>query len=85
MAALDLSDSLTLGEDTVFQAPQDDLVYQLLVAWVLAGDWYPQRAQELACLKPCYGVRERLGASRDVVTYSYDQNYPRLVIPEDLR
>ena len=85
VAALDLSDSLTLDEDMVLQASQDDPVYQLLVAKVLAGDWHPQRAQELACLRPYYNVRDRLGTSRGLVTYIYDQNHPRLVIPDNLR
>ena len=69
VAALDLSDSLTLDEDMVLQASQDDPVYQLLVAKVLAGDWHPQRAQELACLRPYFNVRDRLGTSRGLVTY----------------
>ena len=70
--SLDLSDSLTLDGDMVFQ---DDPVYQLLVAKVLAGDWHPQRTQELACLSLYYGVRDRLGAARGLVTYMYDQNH----------
>lgn len=85
VAALDLSDSLTLDEDMVLHASQDDPVYQLLIARVLAGDWHPQRAQELACLRPYYSVRDRLGVSRGLVTYAYDQNHPRLVVPENLR
>lgn len=52
VAALDLSDSLTLDEDMVLLASKDDPAYQLLLAKVLAGDWHPQRAQELTCLKP---------------------------------
>ena len=85
VAALDIQESLTLDEDMVLQASRDDPVYQLLVARVLAGDWHPQRSQELACLRPFYGIRERLGVSRGLVTYAFDQNHPRLVIPEHLR
>ena len=85
VAALDLHESLTLDEDMVLQASQDDPVYQLLIAKVLAGDWHHQRSQELACLRPFYGIRERLGVSRGLVTYTFDQNHPRLVIPDALR
>lgn len=63
VAALDLSECLTLDEDIVLQASQDDPVYQLLVAKVLAGDWHPQRSLELSCLRPYYNVRDRLGVS----------------------
>ncbi|KAK4313454.1 hypothetical protein Pmani_015211 [Petrolisthes manimaculis] len=84
VANLDLSDSLTLDEDMVLQASQDDPVYQLLIARVLAGDWHPQKAQEIACLRQYYSVRERLGVSRGLVTYTYDQIHPRLVVPESL-
>ncbi|KAK3883907.1 hypothetical protein Pcinc_011809 [Petrolisthes cinctipes] len=85
VANLDLSDSLALDEDMVLQASQDDPVYQLLIERVLAGDWHPQRAQEIACLRQYYSVRERLGVSGGLVTYTYDQNHPRLVVPESLR
>ena len=85
VAALDLGDRITLDEDTVLQASQDDPTYQLLVARVLDGGWHPQRSQEVACLRPFYGVRERLGVSRGLVTYAFDQSHLRLVIPEGLR
>ena len=85
VAALDLQDNLTLDEDTVLQASRDDPVYKLLLARVLAGDWHPQRSQELACLRPFYGVRERLDVSRGLVTYAFEHNHPRLVVPDLLR
>ncbi|XP_063846184.1 uncharacterized protein LOC135092003 [Scylla paramamosain] len=85
VAALDLQDSLTFDEDMVLQASQDDLVYQILLAKVLASDWHPQRSEELACLRPFYSIRERLGVSRGLVTYAFEQNHPQLVIPDLLR
>lgn len=62
----------------VLQALQDDSKYQLLVARVLGGDWHPQRSQSY------YSVRDRLGVSRCLVTYSFEQNHSRLVILEYL-
>ena len=67
------------------QAARDDPVYQLLVSKVSSGDWCPQRSQEIACLRPYYGVRERLSIISNLVTYTYDQGCIRLVIPESLR
>ena len=85
VAALDLGDRLTLDEDMVLQASQDDPAYQLLLAKVLDGGWHRQRSQEATCLRPFYNVRDRLGVSRGLVTYAFDQGHLRLVIPEDLR
>lgn len=50
-----------------------------------AGDWHPHRAQELACLRQFYGVRDKLAVSQELVTHTYDQGSVRLVIPEALR
>ncbi|XP_063871052.1 uncharacterized protein K02A2.6-like [Scylla paramamosain] len=85
VAALELQDSLILDEDMVLQASRNDPVYQLLLARVLAGDWHPQKSQELVCLRPFYSIRERLGVSRGLVTYTFHSNHPRLVIPDLLR
>ena len=85
VAALSFTECLTLDEEVVLQASQEDPVYQLLVAKVLTGDWHPHRAQELECLRPFYSVRNRLSVSRGLVTYIYEQGNVRLVIPEGLR
>ncbi|MPC59161.1 hypothetical protein E2C01_053176 [Portunus trituberculatus] len=82
--APDLNDSLTLDEDMVLQASHDDSVYQLLIAEVLSHDWYPKRAEEMAYLRQFYGVRDRLGISRRLMTYVYNWKHPRLVIPDNL-
>ncbi|XP_064106861.1 uncharacterized protein LOC135215838 [Macrobrachium nipponense] len=62
----------------------DNPVYQLLMAKVLAGDWDDRKSQEVACLRPFYGVRERLAVVQDLVTYTFKQGNVRLVIPEPL-
>ena len=80
-----LEEGHVLDEEMVKKATVDDPVYQLLVARVLAGDWHPQKAQEIACLRPFYGVRDRLAVSRDLITYTFDQGCVRLVIPDSLR
>lgn len=85
VASLDLCNSLTLDKDMVLQAAQDDPVCQLLLARVLAGDWHTQRSQGVACFIPYYSVREWLGVARNLVTYTYDQNHPRLAVPENLQ
>ena len=85
MAALDVSERLTLDEETVLQASLMDPTYQLLMAKVLAEDWHPHRAQEIACLRSFYGVRDRLAVSRGLVTYAFDQGHLRLLTPEGLR
>ncbi|XP_063889726.1 uncharacterized protein K02A2.6-like [Scylla paramamosain] len=74
-----------LDESAVRKSAADDPVYQLLLAKVLAADWHPHKAQEVACLRPFYGVRDRLAVSQDLVTYTFDQGCVRLVIPEPLR
>ena len=58
VAALNFDNCLTLDKDRVLQASQQDPVYQLFVAKVLAGDWHPHRAQEIECLWPYYSVRD---------------------------
>lgn len=66
---------------TASGAPQ----YQLLLARVAAGDWPQQKSQEVACLRPFFSIWDWLAINQDLVTYSVDQGYTRLVIPEDLR
>ena len=79
-------DGYVISEEMLQQAACDDPVYQLLVSKVSSGDWCPQHSQEIACLRPYYGVRERLSIVIDLVTYTYtyDQGCVRLVIPESL-
>ncbi|XP_064111264.1 uncharacterized protein LOC135218745 [Macrobrachium nipponense] len=60
-------------------------VYQLLMARVLAGDWADRKSQEVACLRPFYGVRERLAIIQNLMTYTFEQSNVCLVIPEPLR
>lgn len=74
-----------LDEDVVKRFAADDPVYQLLLAKVSAGDWHQHKSQEVACLRPFYGVRDRLAVTQDLVTYTFDQGCVRLVIPEPLR
>lgn len=78
-------ESYTLDEETVRRAAEDDPVYQLLLAKVIADDWHPQKSQEIACIRPFYGVRDRLAVAQDLITYTFEQGSIRLVIPECLR
>ncbi|XP_076043625.1 uncharacterized protein LOC143026741 [Oratosquilla oratoria] len=84
VAALDLSGCATIDEEMVLQTALEDHTYQSLVLRVSSGDWEPHRSREPACLRPFYGVRDRLAVSRGLVTYTYDQGCVRLVIPEAL-
>ncbi|XP_064106806.1 uncharacterized protein K02A2.6-like [Macrobrachium nipponense] len=84
VAALE-PDIIELDEDYVRSAASNNSVYQLLLARVAAGDWPQQKSQEISCLRPFFGVRDRLAINQDLVTYSVDQGCIRLVIPEDLR
>ena len=52
---------------------------------MLSNEWHDRRSKEMVCLRPYFSVRERLGASRGLVTYSFDQSHLRLVIPESIR
>ncbi|XP_076050210.1 uncharacterized protein LOC143030874 [Oratosquilla oratoria] len=85
VAVLDSDDQIALENSAVVQAAADDPDYQLLIAKVTAGDWHPQRAQELTCLRQFYGVRDRLAVSQGLVTYTYEQGAVRLVVPAALR
>ena len=85
IVAAAVHDSHILDEAVVRKFAADDPVYQLLVAKVLAADWHQHKAQEVACLRPFYGVRDRLAVNQDLVTYTFDQGCVRLVIPEPLR
>ena len=80
-----LLEQCTLDEKTVEEAALEDPTYQLLVSRVNAGDWNPRKSQEIACLRPFYGVRDRLSTTGDLVTYCFDNGCIRLVIPEGLR
>ncbi|XP_064115240.1 uncharacterized protein LOC135221370 [Macrobrachium nipponense] len=84
VAALE-PDIIVLDEDCVRSAASNDPVYQLLLARIAAGDWPQQKSQEISCLRPFFGVRDRQAINQDLVTYSVDQGCIRLVIPEDLR
>ena len=84
-AALESEDVMVMDQETVISAAREDPVYQLLVSRVCNRDWPPSKSKELECLKPYFGVRERLAVSGDLVTYTYDQGCVRLVIPEGLR
>ncbi|XP_064088671.1 uncharacterized protein K02A2.6-like [Macrobrachium nipponense] len=78
-------DSCVVDEASVRHAAVSDTVYQLLMARVLAGDWANSKSQEVACLWPFYGIRERLAVVQDLVTYTFEKGNVRLVIPEPLR
>ena len=80
-----LENGRIMDEETVRRAAADDPVYQLLVAKVLAGDWHPQKAQEIACLRQFYNVRDRLAVANGLLTYTFDQGCVRLLIPDNLR
>lgn len=85
VAALDSDEQIAMDSTAVVQAAAEDPEYQLLVAKVTAGDWSPHRAQEAACLRQFYAVRDRLAVSQGLVTYTYEQGAVRLVIPVALR
>lgn len=51
---------LILDDSTALHAAAENPVYELLIAWVSAGDWHPHRDHELARLRQFYGVRDRL-------------------------
>ncbi|MPC54822.1 Retrovirus-related Pol polyprotein from transposon opus [Portunus trituberculatus] len=74
-----------VDEGEVKRAAAGNPTYQMLAAKVLAGDWHQHKAQEVASLRPFYGMRDRLAVVHDMVTYTFDQGYVRLVIPEALR
>ncbi|XP_066981686.1 uncharacterized protein [Macrobrachium rosenbergii] len=76
---------LILDEERVKEAASKDPVYQLLAAKVAVNDWCPQKAQEVACLRQFYSVRDRLSMVEDLIVYTYEQGCPRLLIPEELR
>ncbi|XP_068205185.1 uncharacterized protein [Palaemon carinicauda] len=75
----------SIDEKTVEEASLDDPPYQLLVGRVTAGEWNQKKSQEVACLRPFYGIRERLSISGTLVTYCFNDNCICLVIPEGLR
>ena len=81
----DIGEAMTMDEDTVATAAAGDPTYQLLHSRVTNNDWPPQKAQEMACLRPFYNVRDRLSLSDDLVVYSFEDGCLRLVIPEPLR
>ncbi|XP_045111712.1 uncharacterized protein LOC123504872 [Portunus trituberculatus] len=85
VAALDLSGCATIDEEMVLQVALEDPTYQSLVSRVSSGDWRPHKSQEPACLRPFYGVWDRLAVSRGLVTYTYGLGYVQLVILEALR
>ena len=78
-------DGHIMDEENVKRAAMDDPVYQLLMAKVLAGDWHPQKSQEIACLRQFYSIKDRLAVAGDLLTYTHDQGCVRLVIPDGLR
>lgn len=59
---------------------RDDSVYQLLS--VSAADLHQHKSHEIPCLRPFYGMKDRLAVQQDLVTYTFDQGCVRLVIPE---
>ena len=85
IAALDLGDRVTLDEEDILVAAQDDPTYQLLLAKVTEDTWHDCKSQEMACLRPYFNVKDRLGTTGGIVTYSFDENHLRLVIPESMR
>ena len=72
------SDCVAFKEEDIQKAATDDPVYQMLIAKVLANDWHTIKSQEATCLRPFYGVRDRLAVSNNLVIYSYDQGPARL-------
>ncbi len=79
------SDSIAFKEEDIQKVASEDPVYQMLIAKVLASDWCTSKSQEAICLRPFYGVKDRLSISNNLVTYSYEQGPARVVIPAALR
>ncbi|XP_064103276.1 uncharacterized protein K02A2.6-like [Macrobrachium nipponense] len=79
-----LQEQYTIDEKIVEEAALNDPACQLLVARVTAGDWNPKKSQEIACLRPFYGVRECLSTSGNLVTYCFNDSCIHLVIPGGL-
>lgn len=75
----------TMDKETVRKAAADGPVYQMLLAKVTSGEWEDSKSREIFCLHPFYSVRDRLAVSEGLLTYTYDQGYVCLVIPEGLR
>ena len=73
-----------VDEAEVRQAAAEDTVYQMLLTKVLEDDWRQHRAQEMTCLRLFYGVRDRLAVTQDLITYTFEQECVRLVVPEAL-
>lgn len=74
-----------MDKETVRKAAADGPVYQMLLAKVTSGEWEDSKSREIFCLHPFYSVRDRLAVSEGLLTYTYDQGYVHLVIPEGLR
>lgn len=74
-----------MDEETVRRAAADDPVYHILMAKVVSGDRQDSKFQEIQCLRPFCGVRERLAVNEGLLTYIYDQGNTRLFIPDSLR
>lgn len=52
---------------------------------VLEDDWHHHKTQEVACLCPFYSVRDMLAVTQNLITYTFEQGYMRLVVLEALR
>ncbi|KAG0715319.1 hypothetical protein GWK47_012212 [Chionoecetes opilio] len=75
---------ITMDEDAVSKAAAVDPGYQMLISEVQGNEWHPHKSHAVACLRPYFSVRDRLAVVVGLVTYTFDQGYVRLAIPESL-
>ena len=78
-------DVITVDWNTLSEVADQDPDYQLLRCHVSEGSWPASRSHVEPCLKPYFGVRDRLSIVDGLVTYAVDAGHVRLVVPEALR
>ena len=62
-----------------------DEEYQSLIDRILTDSWGTEWSKLPECLRPFFGVRERLTVSEGLALYVFDGGFPSIVVPRGLQ
>ena len=79
------TDVFAATEADIRAASTSDEQYKLLLDTVRENQFSPHKATEKELLKDFHNVRDRLSIVNGLVTYTFEDGAPRLVVPRNLR
>ena len=81
----DEKDIIAVDVKELLKVAMQDTTYTKLLSKIKNKSFRKTTSQEDPELRPYFNVRDRLSICDDLITYTFEDNAPRLLIPEQLR